>query len=449
MKTLLHIYNELANSNTEKEKREIIKENWENTIFKEFMNIVYNPNINLGIADISIDKNINGDDILDNHLIVLKETLTKTLTNGSNQAIEFTQNILNKLDKDNQILMQKMIRKNLQIGIGAKNLNKAVPNAIFIPPYMRCSLLNEKTKQKIKFPAFVQTKYDGQFVNVIFKNNQVKFMSRAGTYYMFEELKDYSNLYKSISEVYGECVIMGELLVKDDKGNILPREVGNGIINKGSKTNSTITKEEVENIFVTCWDILSIEEFENRKSEIEYSKRYEKIKSIEEISEFFKIANTKIVNSFEEAFDFYEEMLKRNEEGAIIKNSSLKFEDKTSQEQLKLKCKFQVELEIIGFNNGKEGTKFENTLGAITCKSKDDILKVDVGSGFTDDMRDEIFNNKEKFIGKIVTIEAHRISEKEEGITLNLPVFIEFRNDKEEADTFEKIKEQEASARSL
>lgn len=449
MKTLLHIYNELANSNTEKEKREIIKENWENTIFKEFMNIVYNPNINLGIADISIDKNINGDDILDKHLIVLKEALTKTLTNGSNQAIEFTQNILNKLDKDNQILMQKMIRKNLQIGIGAKNLNKAIPNAIFIPPYMRCSLLNEKTKQKIKFPAFVQTKYDGQFVNVIFKNNQVKFMSRAGTYYMFEELKDYSNLYKSISEVYEECVIMGELLVKDDKGNILPREVGNGIINKGSKTNSTITKEEVENIFVTCWDILSIEEFENRKSEIEYSKRYEKIKNIEEISNFFKIANTKIVNSFEEAFDFYEEMLKRNEEGAIIKNSSLKFEDKTSQEQLKLKCKFQVELEIIGFNNGKEGTKFENTLGAIACKSKDDILKVDVGSGFTDDMRDEIFNNKEKFIGKIVTIEAHRISEKEEGITLNLPVFIEFRNDKEEADTFEKIKEQEASARNL
>lgn len=449
MKPLLEIYNELANSKTEKEKREIIKENWENPIFKDFMNIVYNPNITLGIADIAINKNINGNDILDNHLSNLKETLTTTLTNGSNQALEFTQNILNSLDKENQLLMQKMIRKNLQIGIGAKNLNKAIPNAIFIPPYMRCSLLDEKTKKKINFPALVQTKYDGQFVNVIFKNNEVKFMSRAGTYYVFDKLKDYKELYDTVVREYGECVIMGELLVRDENNNILPREVGNGIINKGSTANNTITKEEVENIFVTCWDILSIDEFENRFSETPYIQRLKKIAFIEHKTNFFKLAKTKLVNSFEEAFSFYEERLKNDEEGAIIKNKNLKFEDKTSQHQLKLKCKFQVDLQVIGINKGKEGTRFENTLGGLECISEDGILSVNVGSGFTEEQRDEIYNNQHKYLNKIVTIEAHRVSEKEDTITLILPVFVEFRDDKTEADTFERIKEQEISVRGI
>ena len=59
----------------------------------------------------------------------------------------------------------------------AKSLNK-VFGSDFIPliPYMRCSTIAKHNN--IKYPAMVQLKADGAFVNVIVENGKVVFFNK-------------------------------------------------------------------------------------------------------------------------------------------------------------------------------------------------------------------------------------------------------------------------------
>jgi len=47
----------------------------------------------------------------------------------------------------------------------------------------------------------------------------------------------------------------------------------------------------------------------------------------------------------------------------------------------------------------------KGTLGAFIVKSKkwNDIFKIGTGEGLTEELRSEIWNNKEKYLGKIIT----------------------------------------------
>ena len=73
------------------------------------------------------------------------------------------------------------------------------------------------------------------------------------------------------------------------------------------------------------------------------------------------------------------------------------------------------------------------------CESSDGIVRVGVGSGFTDGDRDTI---KPSCVGSVVAVKYNaRIKDKKTGIdSLFLPIFVEVRDDKDEADSSKDIK---------
>jgi len=78
-------------------------------------------------------------------------------------------------------------------------------------------------------------------------------------------------------------------------------------------------------------------------------------------------------------------------------------------------------------------------LGAILCESADGIVKVSVGSGFTDAHRKNYW--KENLVDRIVAVKYNsRIKNKAGEDSLFLPVFVELRDDKDEADSSKDIK---------
>ena len=78
-------------------------------------------------------------------------------------------------------------------------------------------------------------------------------------------------------------------------------------------------------------------------------------------------------------------------------------------------------------------------LGAIVCESADGIVKVNVGSGFTDAHRKQYW--KENIVDKIVAVKYNmRIKNKAGEESLFLPVFVEIRDDKDTADKEKDIK---------
>jgi len=70
--------------------------------------------------------------------------------------------------------------------------------------------------------------------------------------------------------------------------------------------------------------------------------------------------------------------------------------------------------------------KFAGTLGAIRAHTKDNVL-IDVGGGFTDSQRREIWDNQDLYLGKTFEVEARA---RFESGSLRHPNFIKWRTDK-------------------
>ena len=72
-------------------------------------------------------------------------------------------------------------------------------------------------------------------------------------------------------------------------------------------------------------------------------------------------------------------------------------------------------------------------LGAFICEYKEGVVKV--GSGLTDDLRKEIWNNRNKYINSIIEITYFEATQDATGKeSLRFPVFRDFRPDKTEAN---------------
>ena len=67
------------------------------------------------------------------------------------------------------------------------------------------------------------------------------------------------------------------------------------------------------------------------------------------------------------------------------------------------------------------------------------MLRTNV-SGFNDKTRREVWDNKDDYLGKIITIKFNDVMQKEGQISsLFLPRFVEFRNDKTEPDSYNRV----------
>jgi hypothetical protein len=114
------------------------------------------------------------------------------------------------------------------------------------------------------------------------------------------------------------------------------------------------------------------------------------------------------------------------------------WEDKRSKDQVKFKAELECDLMIVGW---EEGTgKNKGRLGALICESADGAIRVNVGSGYTDEQRQEYV--VDYVVGKVATVKYNaRIQDKAGNVeSLFLPTFIELREDKRIADDSKRIK---------
>jgi DNA ligase-1 len=125
-------------------------------------------------------------------------------------------------------------------------------------------------------------------------------------------------------------------------------------------------------------------------------------------------------------------------EGIMIKDLEAFYECKRTTSWMKWKPTVTVDLEVIDV---EEGTgKNKGRLGALVCESSDGVIRVNVGSGYSDEQRgDYTFS---KVVGKIATVRYNaRIKERSgETESLFLPRFIELREDKDIAESSKSIK---------
>ena len=120
---------------------------------------------------------------------------------------------------------------------------------------------------------------------------------------------------------------------------------------------------------------------------------------------------------------FYAKAISKGYEGIMIKDISASYQFKRDWSVMKFKAFFDADVPIIGM---QEGTgKHAGKLGSFLVDYKG--VNVRVGSGLTDELRENLWADKDTHLGRIIEV---RYQEVTPDGSLRFPTFVCFRNDK-------------------
>lgn len=441
---IFDILQELRSDNSRLFKESVLKREVDNALLKMVFERALDPMLQFHVRKIPSYKIIESDQYTLVEAISDLAALSSRKVTG-NAAIQHLANVLGKCSLADAEVVKLIIDKDLDCGVNVSTVNKIWKDLIKEIPYMRCSQIKDIPEEyKNKEDIFVsQVKADGMFVNVnVYPNRQVDIYSRNGRHF---EVARFSNIVDELLAILDNQNLVfengvqfhGELLVLDNN-QILPREIGNGALNSVLKGGRF---DEFHEPMLSVWDMIPLEAAVPGGSyQVPYIDRYNKLVDTVSGLNSVQIIETRFPKTLAEAYDHYFECIEKNLEGTIIKIKDAIWEDKTSKKQFKVKVEFDCDLKIVGFKPGKG--KNEATFGSLICASDDGILEVDV-PGFTDKMRKEWWDKRDKMIGRIIAVKSNNITNLDKEIkSLFLPRFLELREDKHEADTFERIVEQ-------
>lgn len=431
MSDIWSILKELESNNSRLAKEAILRREIDNTDLKEAFRLAYDPHIQFYIRKIPEFQKNKKTDSLETSMRRLNLLSTRTLTGGN--GIAHLALILGCSTASDAEVIKGIIAKDLRCGVNESTINKIWPGLIHEYPVMLASAYDEKLVDKITYPAFVQLKMDGMRFNAIVRGNKCEFRTRNGRHIdLLGELEsDFVDLAAGTDLVFD-----GELTVEDAAGT-LDRKTGNGILNKSLK--GTISAEEAKLVVATIWDEIDIQAFDNGiEDDHPYSFRFGCLR--ERVAQGFdkiRLVPNHVVNSLDEARDLFTEYHSAGQEGIILKTTDGFWENKRSKNLIKFKGELECDLKITAIEPGTG--KYQGLVGSLVCESSDGQLKVSVGSGLRDE--DRVALNSSSIIGKIISVKYNaKITNKQGETSLFLPIFVELREDKSEADSAGAIK---------
>lgn len=342
-----------------------------------------------------------------------------------NSAINAVTNTLSMFIEETAKYLVRVINKNFKAGFSETTVNKIYPGLVPIYEVMLAFPVDESFDWST-WPKLLQIKYDGLRSNAPTTKNGTKYISRSG--------KDATHLeglfdeeFAKIREYFGHDIMPdGEAMGADFQESM----------NAKAKDNKTAKENQIFYIF----DLMSMEEWNNQKCVAYQMERTNMIKNICKRLGLKKIvpAYGQMACNRKEAEAFYEEALALGHEGIMIKDCNGYYEWKRSENWWKWKPTETFDGIITGFKEGTKGSKNEGSLGAILVEGETETgvkWSASVGTGFKPDkkLRDEIWNNKNKYIGINVEIKGDPKLSLAEGSNIHSvrwPRFKKFRFDK-------------------
>ena len=424
MKEVLEIINQIKATSSRNEKEAILKQHKDNEDLRYILDVVYNPYIILGIKDKKLKKMIDRADGFKNKFgddfKALIEYLKQNNT-GRDYDVRLAAEFLRAtFDEELYDFYWEVITKQLKIGATAKSINTAFGEQ-FIPQFdVMLAKKFEDEEHKVKGKEFVITeKLDGMRTIMIVENGNVTFFSRQGQPIagLVEIAQD--------AKLLPDNVYDGELLIHN-ANDYKDRDVLQETLKIARKDG------EKRGLILHLFDMIPIEEFKAGESKATYRKRKEELEFIVDKlkSPYIKVVpNLYVGKDLDVIPKLLEEMNRKGKEGLMLNVSDGKYQCKRTDVLLKIKSMNTMDCKIIGFEDGTG--KYEGMLGALILDYKGYELRC--GSGFTDEDRKEIWNNKEKYLGKIAEIQYFRESRNQDGgLSVSFPVFICIRHDKDE-----------------
>ena len=325
---------------------------------------------------------------------------------------------------------RRILIKDLRCGVSEKTVNTVAKKAgkdQYKVPVFECMLAHDGAnhEKKITGVKLLEPKLDGvRAITVVdFESRTVTMYTRNG-----KVLENFSHITEGILRHIDEL----------GRSYVLDGEVVSHSFQDLMKQVHRKDDVQAQDARLMLFDVVPLVEFKAGKSVMGQRRRSNLLRSFAPVFEqmgSIDVIPQKEVNLDEfvgdlEFKEYNKEAIAAGFEGIMIKDPEAKYECKRSVSWLKQKPFIEVSLTIVDI---EEGTgKNEGKLGAIVCEGVDDgkTIRVNVGSGFTDDQRDEFWDCKDTLAGQVVEIRADaatRSQDSEDTWSLRFPRFLRFR----------------------
>jgi len=324
---------------------------------------------------------------------------------------------------------RRILIKDMRAGFGestVNNVSKKSKKEQYKIPVFECMLAHDgaKHEKKIAGKKLLEKKLDGvRCLTVVdFEARSVTMYTRNG-----KELVNFPHIVKAFEDNMDN---FGRSYVFD--GEVMSSSFQELMTQVHRKSNV-----EASDAVLNLFDILPLVEFKQGESTMGQRRRSNFLKA--NFSQIFADAGCIIIVpqievdldtmvGMVEFQDFNKLMVEQGYEGIMIKDVDAPYECKRSASWLKQKPFIEVSLEVIDVEEGT-GRNIDK-LGALVCSGIDDgkQITVNVGSGFSDVNRDELWACRDTLAGQVVEVRADAVTQNQDGTySLRFPRFLRFR----------------------
>jgi DNA ligase-1 len=317
---------------------------------------------------------------------------------------------------------RRILIKDLRCGVSEKTINKVKKNAV---PVFECMLAHDGAnhEKKITGKKLLEPKLDGvRVVTIINAENKTASMyTRNGK--LLENFGHITSALESNIDLFERSLVLDGEMVSSSFQALM----------KQVHRKSDVQSEDAR---LMLFDILPLSEFQKGKSVLGQKRRSNLLRSMK--ATFEKVGSIDIIPQIEVDLDsavgelqfkqYNKDAIEAGFEGIMIKDVDAEYVCKRHVSWLKQKPFIEVSLTIVAV---EEGTgRNVGKLGALVCEGEDDgkLIKVNVGSGFSDSDRDSFYQSRDTLPDQVVEVRADAVTQNQDGTySLRFPRFLRFR----------------------
>lgn len=413
MNEVIKIFRDIQETSGKNDKQYIIAANKNNELFKKCLVFLLDNNIVTGISKAKIGKRV----VITNYITIDKMSFSQLMdyieenNTGKDSDLSIVQSFIENQPVEYREFYEQMITKSLKLGIDSTTVNKAVPDLIRTWELQQAYSIDKYTLKPKEWFSLSQ-KLNG-IHGSYYKG---KLISRQG-----KEIKGLQHIIDDLHSMgFGEGYFIDGELIRNNTDGVSDGEnfrLGTGIINSDSVDKSCIQ-------FI-IYEVFPVNEFDNGESKKTYKDRLtllnefneasHKVNSIKTVKRLYEGTDTSKIDewlNYAVDHDWEGCMLNRNTTYRCLRNNGI----------LKIKRFYTMDLPIADIVEG-DG-RLKGTLGAIVVKFKDNTINV--GSGYSDEQREQMWRNRNELIGRILEVKYKEVtSDKKSGLeSLQFPTFV-------------------------
>ena len=400
-----------------------------NTEFFDGCKLALDPMITFGLKQIPEKKDEDGPGLNWHDFIAVVERLRNRDLTGNAARDTVDQLIKQSTEKEWNGWYRRILIKDLRCGVSEKTINKVVEKKYgnYAIPIFGCQLAHDSAnhESKVSGTKLIEVKLDGvRVLSIVYPDGRVDMFSRNG-----KELINFPHVTDQISRVVKKTPPPYALVLD---GEIMSSSFQD-LMTQVHRKSDVKANDAVLNLF----DIVPLENFEQGSWDRSQLIRSQMVQAWVNTHQA-DLPNVKCLAFEKVELDTDEGQLRFKEinaqavaggyEGIMIKDPEAGYECKRSVAWLKLKPFIEVSLTVV---DTEEGTgKNVGKLGALVCEGVDDgkAIRVNVGSGLTDEQRDGFWQFKHDCVGMVAEVRADAITQNQDGTySLRFPRFKGFR----------------------